>query len=85
MSFNATTWIRQLGFLTNFGLYSAALAASALALPFMYIYGKGIRAWTSGRLEPRIVKDFEDDDRDWVVEKDDRVMHWQNEKMGIAF
>jgi hypothetical protein len=62
LSFNVTTWIEQVGFLTNFGLYSAALGAAALALPFIYAYGKKLRAWTSGRLQPTVVRTVEKED-----------------------
>ncbi|KAM0273940.1 hypothetical protein ACHAQH_008112 [Verticillium albo-atrum] len=64
MSFRVTDWIQDLGFLVNFGIYGGALAGFALMLPIMYIYGKRIREWTSGRLEARVVKEV-DDDRDW--------------------
>jgi hypothetical protein len=63
MSFNATTWVEQLGFLRSFGIYSGALAIACLGLPLVYIYGKRIRAWTAGQLEPSIVgKELEDGD-----------------------
>jgi hypothetical protein len=67
MSFNVTTWIQQLGFLTNFSIYSASIGAVSLILPFMYVYGKPIRAWTAGSLEPSAPapKDLERDERGW--------------------
>lgn len=51
LSFDMTTWVEQLGFMANFAIYSGIMAAVALGGPFMYIYGKRIRAWTAGRLE----------------------------------
>lgn len=72
-SFKATDWIQDLGFMTNFAIYGAALTGVSLLLPVMYIYGKPIRAWTSGRLEARVVKDVDDDDRDWKVEEHNRM------------
>ena len=57
LSFNATTWVQQLGFIRSFAYYSAALAAASLGLPLVYIYGKRIRAWTGGRLEASVIKE----------------------------
>jgi len=57
LSFNATSWVENLGFLKSFGLYSAVLGAAALLLPVMYLYGKRIRAWTAGRLEPSLINE----------------------------
>lgn len=51
LSFDMTTWVEQLGFMANFAIYGGIMAAFALGGPFMYIYGKRIRAWTAGRLE----------------------------------
>ncbi|KAG8167295.1 hypothetical protein KVR01_002984 [Diaporthe batatas] len=51
LSFDMTTWVEQLGFMTNFAIYGGIMAAFALGGPVMYIYGKRIRAWTAGRLE----------------------------------
>lgn len=67
LSFNATTWVEDLGFLESFGVYSGALAVVALGLPAVYIYGKQIRAWTSGSLERNAVKDVKTKD----IEMDD--------------
>lgn len=50
MSFDATTWVQQLGFLRSFAIYSGALAFLSLGLPLVYIYGKRIRAFTGGKL-----------------------------------
>ncbi|KAH8886736.1 MFS general substrate transporter [Thozetella sp. PMI_491] len=61
MSFNATTWIEQLGFLESFGIYSGSLALVSLGLPFVYLYGKRIRSWTAGQLQPSLVKKIDDD------------------------
>jgi hypothetical protein len=57
MSFKATEWVQDLGFLKSFGIYGAALGASCLGLPFVYYYGKRIRAWTAGTLAPSVTKD----------------------------
>lgn len=51
MSFDATTWVEQLGFLRSFAIYSGALAIASLGLPLVYIYGKRIRKYTSGKLD----------------------------------
>lgn len=81
MSFNVTTWIEDLGFFKNFGIYSAALAGVSMLLPVMYKYGKPIRAWTAGRLEPAVLaKTLDDDDQYWNQDKP----QWQDEKMGRA-
>lgn len=56
MSFNATTWVEDLGFTRSFGYYSLVLALVSLGLPAVYIYGKRLRAWTGGRLESRETK-----------------------------
>jgi hypothetical protein len=55
MSFKATDWVQDMGFLAGFGVYSAALAAaSIIGLPIVYIYGKRIRDYTAGRLAPAV-------------------------------
>lgn len=59
--------------MANFAIYGGALTATSLLLPVMFIYGKAIRAWTSGRLEARVVKDVDDDDRDWKTEDSNRI------------
>ena len=51
LSFDMTSWVEQLGFLTNFAIYGGIMGDFALGGPIMYIYGKRIRAWTAGRLE----------------------------------
>ncbi len=61
MSFNAINWIEDIGFFESFGIYSAALAFASLGLPLVYIYGKRIRSWTAGQLEPAVIKKIEDD------------------------
>jgi hypothetical protein len=48
MSFKATTWIEEVGFLASFSIYAGVLAFFSCMLPFFYIYGKRIRRWTSG-------------------------------------
>ncbi|KAK2018313.1 major facilitator superfamily transporter [Colletotrichum eremochloae] len=84
MSFNVTTWIEQLGFFKNFGIYSAALAGVSMLLPIMYKYGKPMRAWTAGRLEPSVkpAKVLEDDEQYW--NKNERPGQWQDEKTGAT-
>lgn len=52
MSFDATSWVEQLGFLKSFGIYSGALGIAALGWPLVYFYGKRIRAFTAGKLGP---------------------------------
>jgi hypothetical protein len=48
MSFKATTWIEQLGFLVSFSIYAGVLAFFVCMLPIFYFYGKRFRRWTSG-------------------------------------
>lgn len=48
MSFRATSWIEDLGFLGSFGIYAGVIGASMLFLPVMYFKGKAIRQWTAG-------------------------------------
>ncbi|KAK3307697.1 major facilitator superfamily domain-containing protein [Chaetomium strumarium] len=50
MSFNATTWVEQLGFQRSFGFYSLALAVASLGLPVVFAFGKRLRAWTALRI-----------------------------------
>lgn len=59
MSFRATAWIEQRGFLGSFGIYAGVLGASMLFLPIMYFYGKRIRQWTAGTVKTRASKDTE--------------------------
>jgi len=51
MSFRATTWVEQLGFLSSFAIYAGVLAVLALFLPFVYFFGKRIRQWTAGTIK----------------------------------
>lgn len=51
LSFNVTTWIDSMGFFGAFTIYSGVIAAVALVLPLIFLYGKRIRHWTAGRLE----------------------------------
>lgn len=57
MSFKATQWVQDIGFLASFGIYGGTLAASCLGLPIVYFYGKRIRAWTAGSLAPSSAPD----------------------------
>ncbi|KAF3768741.1 MFS general substrate transporter [Cryphonectria parasitica EP155] len=49
LSFDATTWVEQLGFMKSFCIYAAALGIVTLGLPLVYFYGKKIRAFTAGK------------------------------------
>lgn len=73
-SFDVTRWIQDIGFLRTFGFYSLGLLISCLFLPLVYIYGKRIRAWTSGRLElgNPWSKEKSDSDSDWSSDVDDK-------------
>lgn len=51
MSFNATTWVEDIGFMKSFAIYAGALAFATLGLPLVYFYGKRIRAFTAGKLD----------------------------------
>lgn len=51
LSFDATTWVEQLGFLHSMAIYSGVLGLLSLGLPLVYIYGKRIRAFTGGKLD----------------------------------
>jgi hypothetical protein len=51
LSFNATSWVQQLGFFSSFAIFAGALGGVSLALPLIYFYGKRIRRWTAGQLE----------------------------------
>lgn len=53
MSFRATSWIEDLGFLGSFGVYAGVLAFTMLFIPLMYLKGKKIRQWTSGTVHKR--------------------------------
>jgi hypothetical protein len=55
MSFRATTWTAELGFMRSFGIYAGVLGGVSLLLPVMYIYGKRIRQWTSGSISSKEV------------------------------
>jgi len=55
MSFRATTWVQQLGFMGSFGIYAAVLGGVSLFLPVMYVYGKRIRQWTAGTIKSKAV------------------------------
>jgi len=57
MSFNATTWIEQRGFLGSFSIYATVLGVLSLFLPVMYLYGKRIRQWTAGSVKTSSAKE----------------------------
>lgn len=64
MSFNATTWVEDLGFLNCFSIYSGVLGFVSLGLPLVYYYGKRIRAYTAGKLHstPVSLREVSDDE-----------------------
>jgi hypothetical protein len=53
MSFRATTWVAELGFLRSFSMYAIVLASAASLLPVMYFFGKRIRQWTAGTIKTK--------------------------------
>jgi hypothetical protein len=53
MSFRATTWIEQRGFLGSFAIYAGVLGALSLFLPLLYVYGKKVRQFTAGTVQNR--------------------------------
>jgi hypothetical protein len=55
MSFRATTWIEERGFLGSFAIYAGVLGALTLLLPLFYLYGKKLRQWTAGTVKTREV------------------------------
>lgn len=57
MSFNATTWVEDLGFLRSFAIYAGALAIVSLGMPLVYFYGKRIRKFTGGKLDGHYIKE----------------------------
>lgn len=57
MSFRATTWVEQRGFMGSFAIYASVLAGVSLLLPVMFLYGKRIREWTSGTLKAKTVSE----------------------------
>jgi hypothetical protein len=54
MSFRVTTWIEERGFLGSFSIYAAVLGVLFALLPFIYVFGKRIRQWTSGTVPQRL-------------------------------
>ncbi|TLD31962.1 gb [Venturia nashicola] len=53
MSFRATAWIEERGFLGSFAIYAGVLAGLACLLPVMYIFGKRIRQRTAGTVKSK--------------------------------
>ena len=51
MSFRATTWVEQRGFLGSFGIYAGVLGFLSLLLPLLWVFGKRLRQWTAGTVE----------------------------------
>ncbi|QDS76825.1 hypothetical protein FKW77_002884 [Venturia effusa] len=51
LSFRATDWVEERGFLGSFSIYAGILAALACILPVMYVCGKRIRQWTAGTVK----------------------------------
>lgn len=62
MSFDATQWVQDLGFMKSFAIYAGALGVTTLGLPFVYIYGKRIRAFTGGKLDKSSFREETDDE-----------------------
>lgn len=59
MSFRATTWVEDLGFLGSFAIYSGVLAGFSLLLPVIFFYGKRIRQWTAGTVNGKKFAELE--------------------------
>lgn len=51
MSFRATTWIEELGFLGSYSIYAGVVGFGLLLWPIFYFYGKTIRRWTAGSVK----------------------------------
>lgn len=51
MSFRATTWVEERGFLGSFGIYAGVLGALTLLLPLLYFFGKKLRQFTAGTVK----------------------------------
>lgn len=51
LTFNVTTWVKNMGYFGAFGVYSGGLAGVALFLPLIFYWGKRIRHWSAGSLE----------------------------------
>lgn len=51
MSFRATAWVEERGFLGSFAIYAGVLAVVACFLPVFYVFGKRVRRWTTGTVE----------------------------------
>jgi MFS family permease len=51
LSFRATTWVAQMGFMASFAIYAGVLAVLSCFLPFLYVYGKPLRKWTAGTVK----------------------------------
>lgn len=59
LSFRATAWIEERGFLGSFGIYAGVLGGAGLLLPIMYFYGKRMRQWTAGTVRTKSSKNIE--------------------------
>jgi hypothetical protein len=57
MSFRATTWVEERGFLGSFAIYSGVLAVLTLFLPILYFFGKRIREWTAGTIKSHAIEE----------------------------
>lgn len=73
MSFDATTWVEQLGFMKSFAIYAGALAIISLGMPLVYFYGKRIRKFTGGKLDAAYTKEEVVDDEENKSPTDDVV------------
>lgn len=70
MSFDATTWVEQIGFMKSFAIYAGILAFTTLGLPLVYFYGKRIRAFTAGKLDKTYSKEETDDENKYLKKID---------------
>jgi hypothetical protein len=51
MSFRATIWVEERGFLGSFAIYASVLAVLMMMLPPLYFFGKSVRRVTSGTVK----------------------------------
>lgn len=53
MSFRASTWITDLGYLGSFAIYAGVVGFGTILLPVFYFFGKKIRLWTAGTVRSK--------------------------------
>lgn len=51
LSSNATTWIEEMGTLRVFASFAEMLIIISMGLPVLYLLGKRLRVWTSGKVQ----------------------------------